>query len=262
MKIYISTDMEGIAGVWQPEQCRKGTPEFAEARRWLTAEVRAAVEGAREAGADEFIAADMHNGSGIFVLDELPAGVKVLEGVPHAPRFPFLDDSVAAMFCIGYHAMSGTRAAVLEHTMSGAWQRFMANGCEMGELGIDAALAGCVGVPVALVSGDDKLCAEAKALLGDVESAQVKQGIERHRCLSLTPQDAQALIRDKARAAVARIGQFKPFDIGSPVVVELRYSRASDADMADNEGGQRVDGQTVRWRRATIADQFGGLWGP
>ena len=88
----------------------------------------------------------------------------------------------------------------------------------------------------------------------------MKRGIGRHRVLSRTPQDACALIRAAAKAAVARIPRLAPLDIGRPVEIEIRFSRASDADVAAGAGGERIDGLTVRWQRPTIADHFGGLW--
>jgi len=260
MKIYISADLEGAAGVWQPEQGSKGTREYEEARRLLTGDVCAAVEGARQGGADEIIVADMHGGSGHLLLEQLPGGVRVLEGVPHAPRFPFLDESVDAMFLVGYHAMAGTPGAVLIHTMTGAWREFRVNGRPLGEVGIDAGIAGCVEVPVVLVSGDDKVCAEARALLGDIEAAEVKQGIGPTRALLLSPPDAQALIRQRAAAAVAKAGKIKPLSLGSPVEIEICFSTVAEAEAAAREEAARVDATTVRWTRDTIADFFGGRW--
>ncbi|UCH35052.1 MAG: M55 family metallopeptidase [Armatimonadota bacterium] len=260
MKIYISCDLEGAAGVWQAEHGSKGTREYEEARRLLTAEVCAAVEGARDGGADDIIVADMHGGSGHLLIEQMPAGIRILEGVPHAPRFPFLDESVDAMFLIAYHAMAGTPGAVLVHTMMGTWQEFRANGRVLGEVGIDAAIAGCVGVPVALVTGDDKVCAEACALLGDIETAEVKQGIGATRALLLSPPDARALIRERAAAAVAKAKQLQPFDVGSPVDIRIRLSSIVAADAATRDDAQRVDPLTVRWAKPLIADYFGGLW--
>jgi len=262
MKIFISADLEGTACVWQAEHGSKGTREYEEARRLLTAEVCAAAEGAREAGAHEIIVADMHGGSGHLLLDQMPAGVRILEGVPHAPRFPFLDESVNAMFLVAYHAMAGTPGAVLCHTMTGQWREFRANARVLGEVGIDAAIAGCVGVPVALVTGDDKVCAEARALLGEIEIAEVKHGIGPTRTLSLSPHDARTLIRARAAAAVERVGALKPFDLGSPVEIQIHFAAASDAEQAAGGDAVRVDELTVRWTRPTIADYFGGLWRP
>ena len=90
----------------------------------------------------------------------------------------------------------------------------------------------------------------------------MKRGVERERALFMSPAEAQALIRTKAAAAVRRIGEMKPFDTGSPAVIELRFALASDADGAEGSGAERVDRFTVRWTRPTIAAHFGGLWRP
>jgi len=262
MKIFISSDLEGTACVWQGEHGQKGTREYEEARRLLTAEVCAAVEGARQGGASEIIVADMHGGSGHLLLDQMPAGVRILEGVPHAPRFPFLDASVEAMLLVGYHAMAGTPGAVIAHTMTGAWREFRANGRLLGEVGIDAAIAGCVGVPVALVTGDDKVCAEARALLGPIQTAVVKTGLGRHRALCLPVSHTQALIHEAARSALLLKGQIKPLSFGSPVEVAITYKHTERADGAplDSPNQKRMDGYTVLYTYQRFSDWYGGVW--
>lgn len=92
---------------------------------------------------------------------------KVVYGSNRGARFPYLDESADHFFAVGYHAMAGTMNGVLEHTMSSEqYFRVTANGRPIGELAIDAGIAGLSGVPAALVTGDDKMCAEGAALLG------------------------------------------------------------------------------------------------
>ena len=163
MKIYMTVDMEGATGICCREQTMKGNAYYAEGRRLLTGDVNAAVEGALEGGATEVLVADMHDGSFNFLLEEVHPAAEVIHGGRGGPRFPYLDGSVDAMFIVAYHARAGTRGAVLEHTMSSqSWFRVTVNGREIGEVGIDAALAGAAGVPVVLVTGDDKVCAESR----------------------------------------------------------------------------------------------------
>jgi D-amino peptidase len=166
MKIFITADMEGISGVVLREQLSVGTPEYAEARHLLIGDANAAVASALEAGADEIIVADMHSRGFHFPLDKLHPQAKYLMGSGHWPRFPFLEGA-DAMFMVGYHALSGTEGAVRDHTMSSLhWQDLWVNGRKFGEVGVDAAIAGYYGVPVMLVTGDDKVCSEARELLG------------------------------------------------------------------------------------------------
>lgn len=256
MKIFIAVDMEGISGVVLPEQLTVGTPEYAEARHLLIGDANAAVEGALEAGADEVIVADMHSRGFHFPLDKLHSKAKYLMGGGHWPRFPFLRGA-DAMFLVGYHALSGTERAVRDHTMSSIhWQDLWVNGRRFGEVGIDAAIAGFHGVPVMLVTGDDKVCAEARELLGEIETAEVKRAVARHRALILPPVVAQGLIREKARRAVERIGEVGPLRIPSPVEIKLRYSTTDLAERHPFDGKQivRLDGRTVLFKGQDIID--------
>jgi len=256
MKIFITVDMEGISGVVLREQLTVGTPEYAEARHLLIGDANAAVEGALEAGADEVIVADMHSRGFHFPLEALHPRAKYLMGGGHWPRFPFLEDA-DAMFMVGYHARSGTGSAVRDHTMSSLhWQDLWVNGHSFGEVGIDAAIAGYYDVPVALVTGDDKVCTEARELLGDIETAEVKQAVARHRALILPPVVAQELIRRKAHRAAERIGEFTPLRIPGPVEVKLRYTSTDLAEQHPFDGERiiRLDGRTVLFKGADILD--------
>ncbi len=256
MRIFITVDMEGISGVVLPEQLTVGTPEYAEARHLLIGDANAAVEGALEAGADEVIVADMHSRGFHFPLDKLHPRAKYLMGGGHWPRFPFLEGA-DAMFMVGYHALSGTESAVRDHTMSSAhWQDLWVNGRKFGEVGIDAAIAGFYLVPVMLVTGDDKVCAEARELLGDIETAEVKQAVARHRALILPPAVAQELIRQRARRAVERIGEIEPLRIPGPAEVKLRYASTDLAEKHpfDGEWIIRLDGRTVLFKGRDILD--------
>jgi D-amino peptidase len=260
MKVFISADMEGATGICCREQTNKGDPMFDEGRRLLTGDINAAVDGAVAGGATEVIVADMHGASFNLNPSELHPEAQVLYGAAGGgPRFAYLDRSVDAVFLLAYHARAGTRAAVLEHTMSSAsWFRLAVNGREVGEVGIDAALAGAVGVPVVLVTGDDKVCQEARELLGPIETAAVKRGLGRHRALCLSPEKSHALIRAAAQRAVGLAGKIRPLSFGPDVEVTLTYKHTEHADAAPH--GDRIDGYTVVQRYREFADWYGGVW--
>ena len=256
MKIFIAVDMEGISGVVLPEQLSVGTPDYEEARYLLIGDANAAAEGAMEGGAEEVIVADMHSRGFHFPLDRLHPRAKYLMGGGHWPRFPFLEGA-DAIFMVGYHALSGTESAIRDHTMSSAdWQDLWVNGHKFGEVGIDAAIAGSCSVPVMLVTGDDKVCSEARELLGDIETAEVKQAVARHRALILPPVVAQELIHRKARRAVERIGEVEPLSISGPVEVKLRYASTDLAERHPFDGERivRLDGRTVLFKGRDFMD--------
>lgn len=264
MKVYISVDMEGITGVTARKFVEAGTPQYNESRPLIMSDVNAAVEGAIAGGADEVIVIDCHSGSFNFIFDQFHPKAKLIWGVPgQNPRFPLLDESFAMMFLLGYHAMAGTYAAVCEHTMTSAhWHRVTANGTPIGEVAIDAAIAGECGVPVTLVSGDDKVCAEAKDFLGDIETAVVKTGLGRHRALCLPKETTRVIIREAAERAVRGKKGHAPYTMTTPIDVAITYKHVEDADSADSRGEneKRIDGYTVSKRYPRMSAWYGGLW--
>ena len=264
MKIYISVDMEGISGINSPEYVLKDGRLYGAGQRLLTEDVNAAVRGAFDGGADEVIVADMHGSSGNILVEQIDPRAKLLAGTPHQPRFPFLDEQVDGVFLVGYHAMAGTLYANLEHTMtSAAWHKFCVNGRPYGELGIDAQIAAESGVPVVMVSGDDKLCEEAKAWLGDIECAMVKQGLGRQSALCLSPAMGRERVYASAKKAVERLANGEKFALApapNPVKVAITYKMMPDADNANVYGTKRLDGYTVETTYARLSDMYGGIW--
>ena len=264
MKIYISVDMEGISGINSHEYVLRTEKLYPTGQRLMTADVNAAVRGAFDGGADEVIVADMHGASGNLLVEELDPRAKLLAGTPHQPRFPFLDEQVNGMFLLGYHAMAGTLHANLEHTMtSKAWHKFCVNGKPYGELGIDAEIASEAGVPVVMVSGDDKLCEEAAAWLPGVETAMVKQGLGRQSALCLSPLMGNQKVYEHARRAVERLCTGEAFwlpTVNSPARVAITYKMMPDADAANGYGTKRLDGYTVETTYDRLSHMYGGIW--
>lgn len=265
MKLYISADMEGISGIYSPEFVLREGRLFATGQRLLTEEINAAVRGAFDGGADEVIVADMHGASGNVLVEQLDSRAKLMAGTPHQPRFPFLDETVDGMILLGYHAMAGTERATLEHTMSSkTWLRYCVNGVPYGETAIDAEIAAWAGVPVVMVSGDDKLCREAKDMLGEhIETACVKIGIGRQSALCLSPEKGREQVYEAMKRAAKRLAAGEKFPLArhdSPVTVRITYKFTPDADAANTFGTRRIDGYSVESDYARLCDAYGGLW--
>lgn len=264
MKIYISVDMEGASGISASEYVLKDGYLYAAGRRLITQDINAAVRGAFDGGADEVIVFDGHGGRVNVLVEDLDPRALVIAGAAHKPRFPMLDKSVDGMFLLGYHAMAGAERATLEHTMnSKSWHCFKVNGKPYGELGIDAELAAEAGVPVIMVSGDDKLCAEARGWLGSVETAMVKQGLARNCALCLSPARGQQLVYESAKRAVERLKAGESFglpEIPSPATVAITYKMVPDADAAETYDSKRVDGYTVEKTYGHLSEMYGGNW--
>ncbi len=259
MKIYISTDMEGIAGIFLPEQLSRGTAEHAEARKLLTGEVNAAIAGAFEGGATEVVVKDGHGSGFNIVMEDVDARAEVVAGASFPARFAGLDESFAGMILLGYHAMAGTEGAICDHTMSTlTWMRYELCGVEVGETGMDAAEAGRFGVPVIMASGDDKLCREATHLLGEnLVACPVKTGLARHSVRTKAPKAARELVRAAAKEAVSRESHPQPYRPEPPYIARLTYVLSTHADSRYCDGIHtiREDARTVRY----VSDDLGDL---
>src|SRR5437879_10358258 len=199
--------MEGIAGVVHESQTDPTNPvhaaEYGRFRRLMTAEANAAIEGALAAGASKIVVNDSHWFMRNLLAEELHQAAELLSGDPK-PRSMVegIDSGFDAALFIGYHARAGTPHAVLDHTYADRIHEVRLNGRPVGELGINAALAGVAGVAVAVESGGRSVAAEARALLGeDVATVVVKQAVSRHAARSVAPAVACRLIREGLAAA-------------------------------------------------------------
>jgi D-amino peptidase len=250
MRVYVSVDMEGVAGVVHEDQTDPIDPrhagEYNRMRRLMTAEANAAVEGALAAGAERVLVNDSHWLMTNLLAEELHPAAELMSGNPKARSMvEGVDDGFDAALFIGYHGRAGTRHAIIDHTYTSRVHEARLNGRPVGELALNAALAGTFGVPVAMVSGDQALAAEAKELLGDaVETVVVKHAVGRFAARSVAPSVACRLIRDGARAALAR--RHEPFRLPAPIRLEVEFAETHMADMAELlPGSQRPGGRTV-----------------
>jgi D-amino peptidase len=233
LKVHISVDMEGIAGVVTPEQLGPSGFEYQRAREFMTAELLAAIEGAREAGATEILVADSHGNGQNLLIDRLPPDVMVVRSWPRPlGMMAGLDSSFQAAVFIGYHSGTSALEGVRAHTMSSAnYAGLQLNGREVPEGGWNAAVAGHFGVPVVMVSGDSAAAAELSNLLGEIETAVVKRALSFHSAITMTPQAAQALIRERVRTALGRRSAFRPWVARTPVTVDLTFKNYQPAQL-------------------------------
>jgi D-amino peptidase len=163
MKVLISTDIEGVAGVVHPDQTRRGAPDYERARLWMVQEANAAIAGAFAAGAEEVFVNDSHGDFRNMPADLLDPRARAIQGKPrHLGMMAGVDLGIDAVCLVGYHSRAHGRG-ILAHTINGfAFASITINGQELGEAGIYGALAGEFGVPVAMASGDDVFIAETR----------------------------------------------------------------------------------------------------
>jgi D-amino peptidase len=251
LKVHISVDMEGIAGVVTPDQLGPSGFEYQRAREFMTGELLAAIEAAREAGATAILVADSHGNGENLLIDRLPPDVTVARSWPRRlGMMAGLDSSFDAAIFIGYHSSTASLDGVRAHTMSSAnYAGLRLNGIEVPEGGWNAAIAGHFGVPVVMVSGDEAAVAELRGLLGDVETAAVKTPLSFHAAITMTPEAAQALVKSRVRAALARRQAFRPWHQAGPVTVELTFKNYQPAQvLALLPMFTRIASHTVRFQ--------------
>jgi D-amino peptidase len=260
MKVFITTDLEGVAGVLLDTQVgvTGDSAEYQKARHLLTQEVNAAVEGALAGGATEIIVDDAHYSGFNFIFEELHPGARYIMGAPRPQWPPLLDGSFDATFFLGCHAMAGTEGAVRDHTMSTTgWHHMWVNGQRMGEIGLWAAVAGHYGVPCLLVSGCDKACAEAAALIPGIGTVASKQGISRYCALLESAEKVQQMIREAAETALSRVKEIAPLRLARPVEIKVEYNVTGQADTVSlTAGRERVDARTIAYRGGDILEAF------
>ncbi len=257
VKVFISVDMEGIGGVVTAEQLSPTGFEYARFREFMTAEALAAIDGARQAGATQFVIADSHGNEQNLLIERFPADVTIIRGSPRPlGMMEGIDSTFSAAFFIGYHAATTNARGVRAHTISSATlAAIRINGRATAESGMNATIAGYFGVPVALISGDSDAVAELKALVPTAEGAVVKRAISFHAAATMPPEASQALIRTRARAAIERLREMQPFVVRTPIQLELTYKNYTPAEMmAYLPGVERVDAHTIRYTGRNIID--------
>src|ERR687898_1463677 len=228
MRVYISVDMEGIAGVVHEDQTdpinARHAAEYNRFRQLMTNEANAAIQGSLDAGATRVLVNDSHWDMRNLLAEELHPVAELLSGSPkRLSMVEGIDGGFDAALFIGYHAMAGTRHAIIDHTYTSRVYQARINGQAVGELALNAAMAGLHGVAVAMVSGDQSLAAEARALLGDdVETVVVKEAVGRFAARSLAPSVACERIRAGAAAALRR--RHTPYKISAPIRLDVDFA--------------------------------------
>jgi D-amino peptidase len=266
MKIFVSADMEGVAGITHPAQCRPSHPDYQRFRRLLTEEVNAAVLGSLDAGADEIVVNDSHFTMTNILIEELHPAVSLISGSNKLLcQMEGLDDTYDGVMFVGYHQGDGEGDGVIGHTlMSATIRKVRLNGVTVDEALINANVAGHYGVPVALLTGDDQVCAAASESLPGIEVAPVKEARDRLSALHRPVGDARALIRERAAAAVRHLaqGELRPVATTTPVEFEVEFRTTSAARMCTLfPDVQRIDPCVITFARESIIEAYKLFWG-
>ncbi len=257
LKIYISADMEGVAGVVTDEQLGPSGFEYERFRDFMTAEVNACIAAAREAGATDFLVADSHGNGQNLLVELLPGDVTVVRSWPREHGMMHgIDETFDAAILLGYHASTENTRGVRAHTLSSAnVTGLRINGRSMSEGSLSAAIAGMFGVPVIMVSGDDVAVAETQVIVGDMEGAVVKWASGFHSARTLTPAAARTEIRRRTQAAIERLADFEPYVLDGPLTLDLSLKHYRPVELlAYLPVVERLNSHTLRYVAADMTD--------
>jgi D-amino peptidase len=224
MRVLVSVDMEGIAGVVDPDDVRPGHSEYERNRTLMTAQANAAVRGVHDFEPDsEVLVSEAHAGFRNLLPEQLDRRAVLLRGKPKPDgMMSGLADSVAAAVFIGYHGKAGTPRSVLAHTIhGGVVADVRCDGRSLGELGLNTALAAHSGVPVVLVAGDDSVAAEAAQVAPGMHAVVVKRALGARAAALMHPEEACDEIRQSVPRALAERGGVKPLRFDGPVLLEV-----------------------------------------
>ena len=272
MKVLISADMEGTAGVshWVQVTPAEGTSarptssvEYERARLRMTKEVNAAADGAFAAGADGVVVADAHGGKRNLIPDELDPRLRFVSGSDtELGMMQAIDeDGIEAVFFTGYHAKAGTRGGPLAHTSTGWVHDVRVDGVSMGEYGMNAIIAGHFGVPVALVAGDDLAVEQTRALLGErVVGAVTKCGYSLSSGQHVSPEVARQRIRAGAIEALGRLDELAPYVMPDGATVEIDLDHQSRVDSCGYLPGVERVGERTLAIHPRNGYEFGKFW--
>lgn len=268
MRVLIMSDMEGVSGIVVWEQTRGGHPMYEECRKLYTEEINAAIRGAKAAGATEIHVVDCHGAGEGWTFNSLVPELldPDCEWIAHHPWSRYtdmLEEGCDACLLVGMHARNNTPDGVLCHTISTVtWRNLWFNDDLVGESGINAALCGHYGVPVALVTGDTAVIRECREFLGDgFTGVAVKTGLTRFSARQIPPVRARRMIEDGAKHALQNLQNVKPYVLTSPVTITIEVDPVEKlADFKGRHGVEFLDEQKVVSRADNWMTAWDQVW--
>ncbi len=255
LKVFISVDMEGVAGLIHWDETSQGGPDYQLFRTLMTGEANAAVAGAFEAGATEVVVRDAHDSARNILPDQIdPRARLIREWNGPLSMMEGLDRTFDAVVFVGYHARIGTPNAVLKHTMSLSLYDVILNGVRQPEGGWNAAIAGYFDVPVVFLSGDAAICKQIQEVIGPIGTAAVKDGMGPAASM-IHPSKAREMIQNGVRTALQNLKAYKPYKPSSPYKLEIVFADENQARRASYiPGADRTGERTVAFTSADFMD--------
>ena len=243
LKVFISVDMEGVAGLIHWDETSEGGADYPLFRKLMTQETNAAITGALEAGATEIVVRDSHGSARNILPDLLRPEVRLIrEWNSPLSMMEGIDRTFDAVVFVGYHARAGTPDAVLKHTMSLSLFDVILNGVRMPEGAWNAAIAGYFDVPVVFLSGDSAICKQIQEIIGTIGTAAVKEGLGPAASM-VHPTKAQEMIQKGVSAALRNLKAYKPYKPSAPYKLEIVFTDENQARRAALVPGMERTGE-------------------
>lgn len=268
MRILIMSDMEGVSGIVTWGQVTGGEPMYEEGRKLYTEEINAAVRGAKRAGASEIVAVDCH-GAGkdwsfnSYIHELLDPDCEYVTHHPWGRYVEMLEKGCDAVLLVGMHARSGTPDGVLCHTISTVkWHNLWFNDDLVGEIGVNAAVCGHYGCPVALVTGDEATCREGQEILGEgITTVAVKKGLSRYSARNIPPIRARQMIEEGAYHSLQNLGKLQPYIPAKPTTITIEIDTPDKvADFKGRYGVEIVEPLKVQSRGQDWMEAWNQVW--
>ncbi|WP_236795035.1 M55 family metallopeptidase [Amycolatopsis sp. GM8] len=253
MQVYISVDLEGVAGIATFDQILRGGSGYPRAQSLMTAEANAAIRGAFAGGATEVVVSDSHGTMDNLLVAELDPRARIVTGGPRpACMAQGLSRDAAVAIFLGYHAAAGA-PGVLSHTFSANFTQLRINGKPMSEAEVNALYAADRAVPVGVLTGDDQICAVAREAFPGVRTVETKTAIGWSATDSLQPATACAAIEDVVAEATAAASHLSAPPVPEVLDLEVGFASALGADLAAvTPGTQRLDALTLGYRTSDV----------
>lgn len=234
MKVLISVDMEGVSGIVHPSETNPERYDYRRGRELMTADANAVIAGVLDAEPTaDVLVADSHGTFRNLLPEQLDRRARLVRGKPRALNMlAGLDEETDAALFVGYHVRAGEGPGVLAHTMNGEILDVRVAGRSLGEIGLNAAMAGHLGVPVVLLSGDDAACAELTDLVPAAVTVPVKEALGMAAAVTLHPEEARDRLRRAAADAVTRRAEIPPLALTGTLDVEVDLASPHTIDLA------------------------------
>lgn len=240
MKLYVSVDMEGITGLPDYTYVDSNEHNYDRARKIMTDETNYVIEAAFQTGCREILINDSHSKMNNILIDQLHPDAQLITGdVKPFSMMQGLDNTYDGAMFVGYHARAG-QFGVMSHAMIHAVRNFYINDHPIGEMGLNAYLAGYYQVPIIFVAGDDQAVREAQELIPNVTTATVKETISRSAVKSLTPKKAGELLTMKVKHAITNRNQVKPLIPPKQPILKIEFNNYGQTEWANLMPGTQI----------------------